>query len=417
MIFESIKMVFKIFKTNKLRTFLTMIGMIIGVVSVVIILSISNAAKESVAQDLESLNNSIINVSFMESEKNIYSLLPENLSEEFLENSSIEYIAKRIEFEWKELNEIKNIEDIELESDLYYDDMYEDYSYTICEGVSLKYFDIYSKLKDKLLYGRMFNKTDEDNKLPVCIIREDVAEEFLESNECIGEKILINNQEVKIIGVMQNNESEYDYPYVSDVYLLADYLSSCNDNINIVNKQYIVKPISINAREEAISNIKSVLNEYISTDDYFLDEYYISSEDVSTQILDLITIVFIGIAGISLLVGGIGIMNILLVSVNERIKEIGIRRAVGATKNSIMLQFLIESIAITIMSGIISIILAVVITNLLNQVLVSYGLNLLINFEIILKVMLVCGLIGIIFGIYPSVKASKLNPVDALRYE
>lgn len=417
MIFESIKMVFKIFKTNKLRTFLTMIGMIIGVLSVVIILAISNAAKESVAQDLESLNNSIVNVSFTESERNIYSLLPDNLSDEFLENSSIEYIAKRIEFEWKELNEIRDVADIDLESDIYSDDMYETYSYTVCEAVSLKYFDIYSKLKDKLLYGRMFNKIDEDNKLPVCIVREDVAEEIMGSNKCIGEKILINNQEVRIIGVMKNNESEYDYPYIGDIYVLADYLETCNDNINIVNKQYIVKPISINAREEAISNIKTVLNEYISTDDYFLDEYYISSEDISTQILDLITIVFIGIAGISLLVGGIGIMNILLVSVNERIKEIGIRRAVGATKNSIMLQFLIESIAITIMSGIVSVILAILITNLLNQALLSYNLFLVVNFEIVFKVMLVCGAIGIIFGIYPSIKASKLNPADALRYE
>lgn len=416
MIFESIKMVLKIFKTNKLRTMLTMIGMIIGILSVVIIMSISDAAKKTISKNLESLNNSTIRVSFIQDESNnIMSTIPEKLIDKLNSENSIEYISKRIEFEWKELEELKENTNKEINDYFNEEDFYEDIS--ICEGVSINYFDIYSELKEMLLEGRLFNKIDEQSNIPICIIREDIARLLTGSNQCIGEKILVNNQEMKIIGVLQNEETEYSYTNVSDIYVLAEYLTNCNETINFNIIEYIVKPISTNAREEAKEKIKEILNEYISKDNYFIDEYYISSEDVSNEILDLITIVFIAIASISLLVGGIGIMNILLVSVNERIKEIGIRRAVGATKSNIIIQFLIEAMVITIMSGIISIILAIIFINILNNFLISYDLSLKINFEIIVKVIWTCGIIGVTFGTYPSIKASSLNPVDALRYE
>ena len=208
MIFESIKMVLKIFKTNKLRTMLTMIGMIIGILSVVIIMSISDAAKKTISKNLESLNNSTIRVSFIQYESNnIMSTIPEKLIDELNSENSIEYISKRIEFEWKELEELK--ENINKEINDYFneEDFYEDIS--ICEGVSINYFDIYSELKETLLEGRLFNKIDEQSNIPICIIREDVARLLTGSNQCIGEKILVNNQQMKIIGVLQNKETEY----------------------------------------------------------------------------------------------------------------------------------------------------------------------------------------------------------------
>ena len=129
--------------------------------------------------------------------------------------------------------------------------------------------------------------------------------------------------------------------------------------------------------------------------------------------------VFAGIAGLSIVVGGIGIMNIMLVSVSERIKETGIRMALGAKNRDIIIQFLIEGIMITILSGIIGIMLASGATSIINLIVASfdYEFTLIINFMTMVKIIFFCGIIGIIFGIYPAIKAGRLDPVEALKYE
>lgn len=131
--------------------------------------------------------------------------------------------------------------------------------------------------------------------------------------------------------------------------------------------------------------------------------------------MDLVTMVFAGIAGLSLIVGGIGIMNIMLVSVNERIKEIGIRQALGARRWHILMQFLVEAIALTLIAGVLGMILAQVAVSWLNTQ--HLGIVLAVNIKIMIAVTLFCTAVGVLFGYYPANKASKLNIADALRYE
>ena len=166
--------------------------------------------------------------------------------------------------------------------------------------------------------------------------------------------------------------------------------------------------------------IKNVLNEYLKESDYYIQDYYASIIEQSTTILDIISLVFLGIASLSILVGGIGIMNIMLVSVNERIKEIGIRIALGAKGYHILIQFLMEGIFLTLFSGIIGIVLAILATNGANSFMIANNytsFTLKVNLGVMMNTILFCGIIGIVFGIYPAKKASKMNPVEALRYE
>ena len=190
-----------------------------------------------------------------------------------------------------------------------------------------------------------------------------------------------------------------------------------NNGVKVVSA---TENISDKPEGRLVENVIIGVNEY-----YSADEYMIYSEDLEEMMdslgsmIDIIEMVFAGIAGLSIVVGGIGIMNIMLVSVSERIKETGIRMALGAKNRDIIIQFLIEGIMITILSGIIGIMLASGATSIINLIVASfdYEFTLIINFMTMVKIILFCGIIGLIFGIYPAIKAGRLDPVEALKYE
>lgn len=394
MIIESIKTVFKVFKTNKMRTFLTMLGMIIGIFSITIILSLSDSTKKSMTDSMS-----------MYYEESIYLYyFVDNYIEESLVSTDLEdYINKNNIISSKGASFYPDDIIKKLETNN------EDYFIPEFLGINENYFDS-NKLNDYLIDGKLLSKKDIINSMQYAVIREDIAKILFGRSNVVGEILNINNYEFEIIGVLENNN--YDVGIYIPYNFVKNYLSN-----NGTQYQFIVDKDN---KTQVEKDIKNILNEYLSLESYQiysmnLEEYMESFN----SIVEIIELVFIGIASLSIIVGGIGIMNIMLVSVSERIKETGIRMALGARNIDIILQFLIEGIMITILSGIIGIILASLGTGIINIFFANleYDFKLILDITSMLKIILFCGIIGIIFGIYPAIKAGKLDPVEALKYE
>ena len=411
MIYESIKMVFKVFKTNKLRTFLTMLGIIIGIFSITIIFAISSATKQTVNSELAAIDFSEISVevygTYIDDQMVIN--IPESEIKNLEHEECIEFVYQNKIYEYKEM--MKKIEKLSIEERNML------MAWPQCTSTSYK-----TTQKLELVDGRNFTKMDEEYRMPFCIIQTNLAERVLGKTEnIIGEKIKINNCEFEIIGQYDEEETYYggENVYVLNSYA-NDYFEKGENDMGGLN--FTVKPVSSEKREEAVEIIREKLLEYMGTEEFYINSDMQTFAEETNTIIGIVELVFAGIAGLSLLVGGIGIMNIMLVSVNERIKEIGIRMALGANAGNIKTQFLIEGVMLTLLSGIIGMLIAsgaISVVNMFisNSEFAKSGFSLGVDFGVMIKTVLFCGVIGIIFGLYPAKKASELNPIDALRYE
>lgn len=398
MILESIKTVLKVFKTNKMRTFLTMLGMIIGIFSITIILSLSDSTKKTMSESINSMSQESISLSLY-ADENIKNKISETELNNYLKSNNIKYDVST------------SYDSVSVFNILYSKTENENFWMPLFLGINENYLET-RNIRENILYGRNLNRKDIINKMNYILLREDLAEIIYGKSEVVGEILNVDNHEFKIIGILKNDINSYsDVGAYFSYYYAKDYMNTYGNEYQIYSTTNISK---------VQKEIKDILNENLSS-----DEYYIYTEDLEKMMdsmdsmVDIIELVFAGIAGLSIIVGGIGIMNIMLVSVSERIKETGIRMALGAKNKDIIIQFLIEGIMITVLSGIIGIIIAFISTNIVNIIISNYEYNfkLVINFITMLKIIFFCGIIGIIFGIYPAVKAGKLDPVEALKYE
>lgn len=411
MILESIKTVFKELRLNKLRTFLTMLGIIVGIFSISIIFALSTATKNYMNNTVSSIANELTQVSVMSTNNIESDIINDNLNEYVKNSSKIAKMGKSTVFSYEAYDQILETS----ESDEY------DYNVGSYFAIDENYFDLNSSIvsSDKLLYGRLLSKKDIINKMPYVVIREDTALNLFGKTNVIGNKIDINNNEFEVVGVIKYDDEELFAINTADIYVSYYYAVDYLKTIPVTT--YYLLPSNNEYTEEIKADIKKILNEYIPS-----DNYYIFSMDLDTvmneidNIVGIVELVFVGIASLSIIVGGIGIMNIMLVSVSERIKETGIRMALGAKNGDIVFQFLVEGIMLTIFSGIIGIILALLASKGVNFAIseyTKYNFILTINFSTMIKIIIFCGLIGIVFGIYPAIKAGKLDPVEALKYE
>lgn len=386
--------------SNKLRSSLTMLGLIIGILAVVVITTLGNAAQTDMTGAFDKYGKGKLNMNLR------FNTDRPATYRDFFSDEDIEVIGLQGEIEaispeirrWMTLK----YKDKEVRIDIM--------------GVNEKYDQVETI---ELIGGRFFIEQDVLNRRNVIIIDEKTAISLFGSTDCIGEKVTITNasytMEMMIIGVDKMSDSallnmaqgNYAYGYMP-LSLASRYYT--NDRYPRFMIQ-AMETLDLNNVGERILNLLERRNK-----DPNMYRIY-TREDEFNQVstaLNFLTITITGIAAISLLVGGIGIMNIMLVSVTERTREIGIRKALGARRGVILLQFLIEAIILSVLGGGIGLLMGMLISFGIVNI---FGLTLVISIKSILLAFIFSVSVGIIFGVYPANKASKLDPIDALRYE
>ena len=377
--------------SNKLRSSLTALGLIIGITSVILLVGIGNGASRNVTSAVKSLGTGTLTVSI---------------------NSDSE-----TSLEYTQLDDILNISGVESVAP------YKTVSGTISKGSSssrgssiLATTPSYFKIMNLgITDGRILSNIDLNNTSKVCLIGTTLASSLFEgvkSKDIVGQSVNIDGEQFTVIGVLtkmgssmgNNIDSTLIIPFTSAKYLKSD---------NSINTLYVKV-----TDENYISRVTTLIENYISRTLEIEEDYYtVSSQDsmldTMSDINSTLSLLLGGIAGISLIVGGIGVMNVMLVSVTERTKEIGIRKALGAKRKDILIQFLVESLILCLLGGFIGIGLGLAIGFILQ----TFGFNFTTNTALIIIAFASSAFIGLVFGIFPAYKASKLNPIDALRTE
>ncbi|WP_125152669.1 ABC transporter permease [Clostridium rectalis] len=385
---QTLKLSIKNIISNKMRSILTMIGIIIGISSVIVMVAIGNGSSKNIMGQIQSLGTNLIYVSVMNNNK----ITTEDLSK---------------------INKIQGVKNLapslSINATLSFDEISESYNVT---GVRGEFSDIRQL---NVASGRFISDVDDENRSKVLVIGSDVASDLFQFLNPVGQSVKVNGESYKVIGVLESQGS------------------SMSGNID----EMLIAPLSTTVTLAQTTNITSL---YIETESekmvdlvtnnlemYFTNKfnsnrsnkktYTITSQKQLLETMGSVTktlsVLLGGIASISLIVGGIGVMNVMLVSVTERTKEIGIRKALGGQRGDIMSQFLIEALVLSSMGGLVGVTTGLGIGSIVSK----FGINVAFSMKVTLIAFSFSMVVGIVFGIFPAYKAAKLKPIDALRYE
>lgn len=385
MILQTFKIAIKAIRANKMRSFLTMLGIIIGVMSVVILVSIGQGTTSSITDSISDMGSNLLTASISSEDVTVTT---EDL-EPIEEYSNVSGVAPVVT-----TNEtVKNGSTT--------------YSTSII-GVSPSYASVTDV---SVQSGRMVVDSDVEWRTNVAVIGTDVATEVFETWDVIGEKLTFGNRVFTIVGLLEESGSS-SFGSEDDRILIPLTTAQRMTGETTITSFYVAA-----SSAETVTRVENLLNMFLMQTIRDEDGYSVYNEsevlDTMDDVSNTLSIMLAGIAAISLLVGGIGIMNIMLVSVTERTKEIGIRKAIGAKRSNILGQFLIEACVLSVMGGVIGILLSILGIQIFNSV-ADYSIQ--IAWTVAAATIAFCGLIGIIFGGYPAAKASKMLPIEALRF-
>ena len=376
---------------NKVRSLLTMLGIIIGIAAVIILISVMNGLTSEVSKVFSEFGTTSLNTN-IRSRPNV-EVTPEELYE-FADEHPDLYSGVT--------------PNMTLSGEFKTPDAGDDTVSVSAKGVSEDYYDIQ---KLELCFGRFITYQDCENKSNVAVIGSFQALYYFGSCEAALDKtVRLNGKPYTVIGVLEEQEDSTESS--SDNAMYIPYTTMMKVTSTGTVSSYIVNAKSDEVVYEAKSALEAYLLEAVGDDDYYTVTSFQSIIDSMLEMMDKMEMVLVAIAGISLLVGGIGIMNIMLVSVSERTREIGIRKSLGAKHKHIMMQFVMESGVVSCIGGIIGIIIGVIFSLLAGSALqmsVSPSMG-----AIALAFGVSVG-IGVVFGFLPARKAAKLNPIDALR--
>lgn len=390
---ESFKLAFQSMLGNKMRTFLTMLGIVIGVASVITLLSIVNGSTKQLMGQFSDIGANQISVNLVQmdtrrvTEEDMYKFYDENraLFSEITPNIMIDGGLKYGKEKLKSTN---------------------------ISGVSEQYGLIKSY---KMAYGRFISYADIAYRQKVAVVGYYVASKlFKEPKQAVGEKINIKGDMYEIVGVIAKRDENAMSKGGSDDVACVPYSTAIKAMKTGIPSMYTLTTSDTKNTQQALTALQDMLMEVYQNKDFFTVNAMAELLKQLNSMVATMSVMLGGIAGISLLVAGVGVMNIMLVSVTERTKEIGIRKALGARKSVIMQQFVIEALLTTTIGGVIGIILGTLVSifigPMMNMDATPALSSIIISFSVSVS-------IGLIFGYMPAARAAKLNPIDALRNE
>lgn len=392
---QSIKMSLQNIKSNKMRTFLTTLGIIIGVAAVIAMITIVNGVIDTVMGQFSSLGAGTLSVTINGS------ALKSGLTETDLQNLSeldnVAGISPSVTIRTSAARGTDFLDNVSV------------------EGKN----DYYFQKEDLISYGRGLTKSDVENESYVCIIDQDLADNLFLGENPIGQQVIVNGIRYTVVGLEGTDNSLMSAMAImgasTDGTIIIPYTNAMKmaGSSSITSLEIYIADTE--RTDELTNDVEAVLYKAFNENEDCYSTFSMDSLlDTMNKMMSTMTYMLAGIASIALLVGGIGIMNMMLVSVSERTKEIGLRKAMGATPGRIQLQFLLEAIVLSLMGGIIGVILGLIISFVGAQLLDT---NFTISMSAIALGVGFSAAVGIIFGWAPARKASALNPIDALRSE
>ncbi len=393
---QSFVMALRSISANKLRAVLTMLGIIIGVMALVVLVSLVNGATTSVTDKVSELGSSMVTATILDDKGKPIQL--SDLDTWMEEEEDLGLLAP-----YKTSTVVGKHGS--------------NYDSVTVYGTTAAYYDIQTM---QLALGRWLKAPDITGSSYVCVISYETAEDLIGFQDCVGQTLTLGGTEFTIVGVLEKDEDSLSslltsgtmmayIPYPTLVRLATTHTGN-------VTSFYINAPEggSVETAEEAMDRI--LLDRFNEDEDAFYLSTSAFLEEALDDITSILSILLGGIAAISLVVGGIGIMNIMMVTVTERTREIGIRKAIGASRGNILVQFLLEAVVLCMMGCGLGIFLSWAILQVVSTVVASTGIVFTLDGGVVLLAVVFCFIIGVVFGLYPANKAAKMKPIDALHY-
>lgn len=399
---ENFKMAIESVKTNKMRSFLTMLGIIIGISSVIMIVSLGQGGQNAITGEFEKIGAASLNikVNSQKSEASDYINL-KDITQIKERIPTVKYASPTLQKQGIVSSDIKS-------------------KRAFISGVNEDYVNIDNT---ELTFGRYFNSTEYLEGKAMVVIDDISAKSLFGYSDVVGKTISIGSKlspkKAVIVGVSKSKAGIFaggnDENIPAIIYAPVTFVQELYPSDNLIDSIIVVSTSKESSEAVGKSAINVLENRHGNGGrDIYSAESVLKQLDQVNKVLGIFTAFIGAVAAISLIVGGIGVMNIMLVSVTERTREIGIRKAIGATTKNILIQFLTESVIIALIGGIIGMVLGIIGAYLIGS---FAGITPSVSVPVIIGVILFSSAVGIFFGIYPAKKAAELDPIDALRYE